>query len=1005
MRYRSALSICITKADKNKLQILKRLNFNFSLLPENTDFSKERNSLVILNDSEISPQFLRRISRKSFLRAKNLFFLIITNLAQTSTLSFKFSSQCNRIFLTTEAELSLTLKNLMLLLNDFSRFDSSASGIVFHNFVKKDKLDYQILLISANVLHLLKIELKRILGNLSCDVYQTKLPPYIEIYHQVAESGKSDKFQTYNSTFKKFFQVECFSFQKQSFFTAFQIKLQPKKKKLKNKFFSAIFSELFNSLPAFGYVCANDRNWTMKEIFGNFQAVTGYQSEEIIENRILSFNDLIAPEYREYIWDKWQKLLKERLPFEDRYEIITKEGQRRWVWERGFGVFSGEKLLYLTGYIFDISEQKQLENKIQEQQELFANLLNNLPLGVGLHRQNRIIYANPEALRLLKLKDLNTAFQADLFSFIHPEEREEAKKTMERTLNSGKSSGIINKRLLAADGSEFVAEVIATPINFQKESVLLVIFRDLSELKKIEKEKEATEQLLNNALLNLKDGVFIVDRNNRVILLNQSAASMIARKSEDCIGQKIENVLKIFDEERAKSVNHLLKQTILEETELIERNLLLFSADGREIPVTINITPLLDIQKKLFARIIVIRNEESERNYRTFLFKERARLQTYLDLAPLIIVVLDINANIVMINKKGAAILEVENDKELIGLNWPENFIPVEQKSDFQQTFNQFLKQSRELPASESEILTRQGKRRTIFWQGEALRDEDGMLTGFLLVGEDITERLRIEKKLSDAEARYELIVETANDGIVVTDKNDCITFCNQRLANMVKIPRPDLLNRKFAELIHPEDLALYKKEVAQRAQDMHSTYEIRIINASQETIWSQISASPIFSPVGEFEGTFGFITDISEKKKIEEIIRESEMRYRLIVENSPAGIFYFDREGIISECNDKFIKIIGSSREKLIGLNLLQLPDQKVVAAVKKALQGKKAYYQGVYSSVTANKTTPVKAFFTPIFNEQSQLIGGFAQVEDLTAEVEAAAEKEKLQNQIQQM
>ena len=123
------------------------------------------------------------------------------------------------------------------------------------------------------------------------------------------------------------------------------------------------------------------------------------------------------------------------------------------------------------------------------------------------------------------------------------------------------------------------------------------------------------------------------------------------------------------------------------------------------------------------------------------------------------------------------------------------------------------------------------------------------------------------------------------------------------------------------------------------------------------------------------------------------------EQKYRLIFENTPLGALHFNKDGTITDCNDAFVKIIGSSREALIGLNMLKLTDKKMVEAVKAALEGRNGFYKGIYQSVTANKSTPVSVHFAPYVNEVGDNSGGVGIVEDITEKeltLAAIAEKE---------
>src|SRR5208283_1285201 len=89
---------------------------------------------------------------------------------------------------------------------------------------------------------------------------------------------------------------------------------------------------------------------------------------------------------------------------------------------------------------------------------------------------------------------------------------------------------------------------------------------------------------------------------------------------------------------------------------------------------------------------------------------------------------------------------------------------------------------------------------------------------------------------------------------------------------------------------------------------------------------------------------------------------------------------------GVIVACNDNFVKIIGSSREKLIGLNMLNLPDKNMVFAVEQALNGGQGSYEGIYSSVTAKKNTPVRCLFAPMNVGGGGITRGVGIIEDIT-------------------
>ena len=140
-------------------------------------------------------------------------------------------------------------------------------------------------------------------------------------------------------------------------------------------------------------------------------------------------------------------------------------------------------------------------------------------------------------------------------------------------------------------------------------------------------------------------------------------------------------------------------------------------------------------------------------------------------------------------------------------------------------------------------------------------------------------------------------------------------------------------------------------------------------------------------------------LVDITELHIMETKLRQSEEKYRLIFEHTPLGVIYFNEDGIITDCNDQFISIIGSSREMLVGFNIHTLPKKYINPSMRTFMQGDVAYYEGDYESMTAHKTTPIRAIFAPITTSTSKIKGGVGIIEDISTRrrLESALEIEK--------
>ena len=122
--------------------------------------------------------------------------------------------------------------------------------------------------------------------------------------------------------------------------------------------------------------------------------------------------------------------------------------------------------------------------------------------------------------------------------------------------------------------------------------------------------------------------------------------------------------------------------------------------------------------------------------------------------------------------------------------------------------------------------------------------------------------------------------------------------------------------------------------------------------------------------------------------------ILEQAEKLRMIFDKSPVGILHFDNQGAITECNTSFALLIGSSRESLIGLNMItDLQDDRVISAVKQALDGHMGHCEGDYVSVSAKKSVTATGNFAPILNSEGTVVGGIGIIEDFTDRQRALA------------
>jgi len=169
-------------------------------------------------------------------------------------------------------------------------------------------------------------------------------------------------------------------------------------------------SVLLSHLPGLAYRCKYDPFWTMLFVSDGCAKLTGYPPEALLLNRDLSYNDVIAPEYRDLLAKEWKRILPKREYLKYEYEIITAQNERRWVLELGQGIFDKKgEVEALEGIILDISDRKKSEKtlKYNSEYDVWTGLHNRAFLEDVLKREQHSDFAVKRALIGINLSTMH----------------------------------------------------------------------------------------------------------------------------------------------------------------------------------------------------------------------------------------------------------------------------------------------------------------------------------------------------------------------------------------------------------------------------------------------------------------------------------------------------------------------------------------------------------------------------------------------------------------------
>jgi PAS domain S-box-containing protein len=317
--------------------------------------------------------------------------------------------------------------------------------------------------------------------------------------------------------------------------------------------------------------------------------------------------------------------------------------------------------------------------------------------------------------------------------------------------------------------------------------------------------------------------------------------------------------------------------------------------------------------------------------------KERDKAQKYLDIAGVMIVAIDIDQKITLVNKKCCEVL-VCGEQEIIRKNWFDTFIPERVRDEVKAVFEKLMAGKIESVESfENPVLTRRGEERLIAWHNTILRDEAGNITGTLSSGEDITERKGAEKRLSLLAS----IVDSSDDAIIGMTLDGIMVSWNRGAQKIYGYSADEVKGQSISILVppgRPNEFPQLLEKIRQGQRIEH--HETIRMSKDGKKICSSLTISPIKDANGKIIGASTIAWDITEQKRIEIALRESEARFRSITQSATDAIISADSDDNIISWNKSAQTIFGYTEEEALGKSLIMIIPERYRDAHKKGLE-----------------------------------------------------------------
>lgn len=399
--------------------------------------------------------------------------------------------------------------------------------------------------------------------------------------------------------------------------------------------------------------------------------------------------------------------------------------------------------------------------------------------------------------------------------------------------------------------------------------------------------------------------------------------------------------------------------------------------------------------QRLRRRVAELERREAEHRQKEQVPEQSdERFRLFYEQSPLGYQSLNADGRILDVNPAWLKILGYERDN-VVG-RWFGDLLTPDSRQVFPDRFARF-KEVGEVHDVRFEMVCGDGRTRCVEFDGRISRTPEGHFDRTHCVLRDVTERREAEQAIRRNEAKYRFFVETTNEGIWAIDADHKTTFVNARMAAMLGYAEEEMIGRVVEEFMFEEDLPAQRERMAARHEGKAARYEHRFRRKDAGEVWTLVSATPLKSSQGRFEGSFAVFADITERKRAEKALRRSEERFKAILDGAAAMVAVADTGGRWVHVNQHMADLLGYSVAELTGMLALDIthPDDRpdAQALLGRLLRGEIPSYRMDRRHLRKDGVVVwVDLSVSPLHDDQGRIEGLIGVAFDITEQKEVA-------------
>jgi PAS domain S-box-containing protein len=589
-------------------------------------------------------------------------------------------------------------------------------------------------------------------------------------------------------------------------------------------------------------------------------------------------------------------------------EPWIREGQVRHSLVSKFPIFDAQgNAIMVGGASIDITEHKRAEQALRENQSHLQAILDYCPAMIFLKDlDGRYLQVNRELERTFNLTSEQVVGRTDAEVF-PPELAVAFRATDESVLGAG--CPIESEEEALYDGGPHTYIVHKFPLRDAAGDIYAVggISTDITARKLEEDELRRQKEVLQKIFDHIPVLINFIGQDGRLKLVNREWERTLGWSLEEIVNQDIDVLREAYpDPQDHKNVLNFVATANAKWGAFRTR-----VRDGRVID-----TAWANIRLSDGTSVGIGQDITEQKRAQDALLESHNLQRAVVDGTPDAVFVKDRQGRYQMINSAGAGFVGKQVE-EIIGRDDADLFPP--------ETVREIRRVDQEVMASGKaqtfeQTATAAGMTRTYLTTKDVYRDSKGAVIGVIGIARDITGRKRVEEALRASEERYRDLVENAHDIIYSHDLEGNYTSVNKAVEQITGYSREEALKINLAQIIAPEYLEQARSMIQRKlAGEKETVYDLEIVAKDGRRIAVEVNTRLIYQD-GVPVGIHGIARDVTERKRVQEELRESEERYRDLVENSTELICTHDLDGLILSANRAAIEVLGFDPKDWVG-------------------------------------------------------------------------------------